>query len=104
MKFRIFTLLIFSFCLFYGKNLSIKADKQNHNITLQRFPEVQYVSVMSNTPIEPPFIKAFVATPDLEIGQTYLNDDYSGIDAKYVWSREIAGQNIKIHDVEYGLI
>ncbi|MCS3868657.1 hypothetical protein J3D55_001573 [Chryseobacterium ginsenosidimutans] len=100
MKFRIFTLLIFSFCLFYGQNLPDKADKQNHNITLQRFPEVEDVSVMNNTPIEPPFIKAFIATPDLEIGQAYLNDDYSGIAAKYAWSREITGQNIKIHDVE----
>jgi hypothetical protein len=94
-KFRIFPLLIFSFFLFYGQSLPIKDDKQNHTITLQRFPEVQYVSVMSTTPIEPPFIKAFVATPDLEIGQTYLNDDYSGIAAKYAWSKRSSSKILK---------
>ncbi|SHG51584.1 S8 family peptidase [Chryseobacterium sp. OV279] len=69
--------------------------------TLERFPEVEYVSVMSSTPIEPPFVKAFVATPDLESLQTYLNDN-PGINAKYAWSRGITGQNIRIRDVEYG--
>ncbi|UWX59258.1 S8 family peptidase [Chryseobacterium oranimense] len=69
--------------------------------TLEKFPEVEYVSVMSNTPIEPPFVKAFVATPDLESLQTYLNDN-PGINAKYAWSRGITGQNIRIRDVEYG--
>ncbi|SFN53029.1 Por secretion system C-terminal sorting domain-containing protein [Chryseobacterium oleae] len=75
------------------------AEKLAH--TLERFPEVEYVSVMSSTPIEPPFVKAFVATPDLESLQTYLNDN-PGINAKYAWSRGITGQNIRIRDVEYG--
>ncbi|MBL1222268.1 S8 family peptidase [Chryseobacterium sp. L7] len=69
--------------------------------TLERFPEVEYVSVMSSTPVEPPFVKAFVTTPDLESLQTYLNDN-PGINAKYAWSRGITGQNIRIRDVEYG--
>lgn len=69
--------------------------------TLERFPEVEYVSVMSSTPIEPPFVKAFITTPDLESLQTYLNDN-PGINAKYAWSRGITGQNIRIRDVEYG--
>ncbi|PQA91682.1 hypothetical protein B0A69_17965 [Chryseobacterium shigense] len=69
--------------------------------TLEKFPEIEYVSVMSSTPIEPPFVKAFVATPDLESVQTYLNDN-PGINAKYAWSRGITGQNIRIRDVEYG--
>lgn len=69
--------------------------------TLEKFPEVEYVSVMSSTPIEPPFVKAFVTTPDLESLQTYLNDN-PGINAKYAWSRGITGQNIRIRDVEYG--
>lgn len=68
---------------------------------LERFPEVEYVSVMSSTPIEPPFVKAFITTPDLESLQTYLNDN-PGINAKYAWSRGITGQNIRIRDVEYG--
>jgi hypothetical protein len=69
--------------------------------SLEKFPEVEYVSVMSNVPIEPPFIKAFVTTPDLESLQNYL-DDNPGINAKYAWSRGISGQNIRIRDVEYG--
>lgn len=69
--------------------------------TLEKFPEVEYVSVMSSTPIEPPFVKAFVTTPDFESLQTYLNDN-PGINAKYAWSRGITGQNIRIRDVEYG--
>lgn len=184
-KFKLFTLLLFSFFLFYGQNAPNKADKQNPNIyvcfskniesekaalaknpalaefvkkneisfvndfgftnrkldemirnsktnghsgesveklkrifkvniplqnnedaeklasTLEKFPEVEYVSVMSSVPIEPPFVKAFVATPDLENVQTYLNDN-PGINAKYAWSRGITGQNIRIRDVEYG--
>jgi subtilisin family serine protease len=68
---------------------------------LEKFPEVEYVCVMSSTPIEPPLVKTFVATPDLESLQTYLNDN-PGINAKYAWSRGITGQNIRIRDVEYG--
>lgn len=68
---------------------------------LEKFPEIEYVSVMSGTPVEPPFVNMFVATPDLENLQTYLNDN-PGINAKYAWSRGITGQNIRIRDVEYG--
>ncbi|AZA79195.1 T9SS C-terminal target domain-containing protein [Chryseobacterium sp. G0186] len=68
---------------------------------LEKFPEIEYVSVMSSTPIEPPFVNMFVATPDLESLQTYLNDN-PGINAKYAWSRGVTGQNIRIRDVEYG--
>lgn len=68
---------------------------------LERFPEVEYVSVMSSVPVEPPLVNMFVATPDLESVQTYLNDN-PGINAKYAWSRGITGQNIRIRDVEYG--
>lgn len=68
---------------------------------LQKFPEVEYVSVMSHVPVEPPFINTFVVTPDLESVQTYLNDN-PGINAKYAWSRGITGQNIRVRDVEYG--
>ncbi|MGG5208720.1 S8 family peptidase [Chryseobacterium sp. MIQD13] len=84
-------------------NLPLQNNKEAENLarTLEKFPEVEYVSVMSSTPIEPPFVKAFVATPDLESLQTYLNDN-PGINAKYAWSRGITGQNIRIHDVEYG--
>ncbi|WP_160139193.1 S8 family peptidase [Chryseobacterium sp. c4a] len=69
--------------------------------TLEKFPEIEYVSVMSSSPVEPPLVNMFVATPDLENVQTYLNDN-PGINAKYAWSRGITGQNIRIRDVEYG--
>ncbi|WP_048504622.1 S8 family peptidase [Chryseobacterium angstadtii] len=87
----------------FRMNVSLQSDKEAENVarTLEKFPEVEYVSVMSSTPIEPPFTKAFVATPDLESLQTYLNDN-PGINAKYAWSRGITGQNIRIRDVEYG--
>lgn len=69
--------------------------------TLEKFPEIEYVSVMSGTPVEPPLVKLYTVTPDLESQQTYLNDN-PGINAKYAWSRGITGQNIRIRDVEYG--
>ncbi|MDR6923176.1 MULTISPECIES: S8/S53 family peptidase [Chryseobacterium] len=68
---------------------------------LEKFPEIEYVSVMSGTPIEPPLVKMYTVTPNLESLQTYLNDN-PGINAKYAWSRGITGQNIRIRDVEYG--
>jgi len=84
-------------------NLPSQSDEEAEQLahTLEKFPEVEYVSVMSSNPIEPPFVKAFVTTPDLESLQTYLNDN-PGINAKYAWSRGITGQNIRIRDVEYG--
>jgi len=84
-------------------NLPLHTNEEAEQLarTLEKFPEVEYVSVMSSTPIEPPFVKAFVTTPDLESLQTYLNDN-PGINAKYAWSRGITGQNIRIRDVEYG--
>lgn len=69
--------------------------------TLEKFPEIEYVSVMSGTPVEPPLVKIYTVTPDLESQQTYLNDN-PGINARYAWSRGITGQNIRIRDVEYG--
>ena len=33
--------------------------------TLEKFPEIEYVSVMSGTPVEPPLVNMFVATPAL---------------------------------------
>lgn len=84
-------------------NLPSQSSEETEKLAriLERFPEVEYVSVMSSTPVEPPFVKAFVTTPDLESLQTYLNDN-PGINAKYAWSRGITGQNIRIRDVEYG--
>ncbi|SIS56840.1 Por secretion system C-terminal sorting domain-containing protein [Chryseobacterium joostei] len=87
----------------FKANFHLKNDETSQKLiqTLERFPEIEYVSVMSGTPIEPPVVNMFVATPDLESLQTYLNDN-PGINAKYAWSRGITGQNIRIRDVEYG--
>nr|WP_315032717.1 S8 family peptidase [uncultured Chryseobacterium sp.] len=87
----------------FKANLPLQNEELSQKLiqVLERFPEVEYASVMSSTPIEPPLINMFVATPDLESLQTYLNDN-PGINAKYAWSRGITGQNIRIRDVEYG--
>ncbi|NIF07560.1 S8 family serine peptidase [Chryseobacterium sp. Tr-659] len=87
----------------FKASLSFQNEETSQKIiqTLERFPEIEYVSVMSSTPIEPPLVNMFVVTPDLESLQTYLNDN-PGINAKYAWSRGITGQNIRVRDVEYG--
>ncbi len=87
----------------FKANLPLQNEEATQKLVqaLERFPEVEYVSVMSNVPVEPPLVNMFVATPDLESLQTYLNDN-PGINAKYAWSRGITGQNIRIRDVEYG--
>ncbi|MDN3694980.1 S8 family serine peptidase [Chryseobacterium tructae] len=87
----------------FKANVPVQNDDtfQRLTQTLEKFPEIEYVSVMSSTPIEPPLVNMFVTTPDLESVQTYLNDN-PGINAKYAWSRGITGQNIRIRDVEYG--
>lgn len=68
---------------------------------LESFEEVEYVSFVSNTPVQPPFIHTLVETPDLEPNQGYL-DSTSGIDARYAWSLGITGQNVNVIDIEYG--
>ncbi|MDH6252180.1 subtilisin family serine protease [Chryseobacterium sp. H1D6B] len=68
---------------------------------LEKFPQIEYASLISNSPIEPPFKTALVTTPNLESSQTYLLSN-PGIDANYAWSIGITGQNIKVRDVEYG--
>lgn len=70
---------------------------------LEDFREVEYVSLISNTPIEPPrILKTFTEeTPNLESFQNYLLQD-PGIDVKYAWSIGIIGQNVNVKDVEYG--
>ena len=68
---------------------------------LESFEEVEYVSFISNSPIQPPFIKTLAVTPDLEPNQGYLNEAL-GINARYAWSLGITGQNVDVIDIEYG--
>lgn len=69
---------------------------------LEQFDEVEYVSLMSNEPVEPPKI-ATMATPtaNLESLQTYFTGS-AGIGADYAWNKGINGEGITIRDVEYG--
>lgn len=87
----------------FKAKLPLQKDKSSKELVqvLEKFPEIEYVSVMRSTPIKPPSVHRFTATPDLEDLQTYLDED-PGINAKYAWSRGITGQNIRIRDVEYG--
>ncbi|KPH11217.1 S8 family peptidase [Chryseobacterium sp. ERMR1:04] len=69
--------------------------------SFEKFPEIEYASILSNEPIEPPSTATFVITPNLEASQTYLFDN-PGINVNYAWSRGITGQNVRVRDVEYG--
>ncbi len=70
----------------------------------EKFDEVEYASLMSNEPVQPPIVTKFsyAATPNLESLQTYFFDN-PGISADYAWSIGITGNGIKLRDVEYGL-
>ena len=70
---------------------------------LENFSEVEYVSLISNEPIEPPYKLDMKkeTTPSFENLQTYLFQD-PGINVAYAWSIGVAGEGIKIRDVEYG--
>lgn len=70
---------------------------------LESFPEVDYVSLMSNEPIEPPYFveERAAPTPNLEFMQNYFYGN-PGISADYAWSKGISGQGITVRDVEYG--
>lgn len=69
----------------------------------EKFPEVEYASIVSNEPITPPFIyNTTTVTPNLEEYQNYLLDN-PGINANYAWSRGITGNNVRVRDIEYGL-
>lgn len=69
--------------------------------SLEKFSEIEYASILSNEPIEPPATATFVITPNLEASQTYLFEN-PGINVNYAWSRGITGQNVRVRDVEYG--
>lgn len=69
--------------------------------SFEKFSEIEYASILSNEPIEPPATATFVITPNLEASQTYLFEN-PGINVNYAWSRGITGQNVRVRDVEYG--
>jgi len=69
--------------------------------SFEKFSEIEYASILSNEPIQPPAAGTFVITPNLEASQTYLFEN-PGINVNYAWSRGITGQNVRVRDVEYG--
>ncbi|WP_313376845.1 S8/S53 family peptidase [Chishuiella sp.] len=79
-----------------------KEDLQRLVKQLESEKDIEYVSLIENTPIAPPFIRnKSTKTPDLESYQSYIESN-PGLDFKYAWSIGIAGQNINVLDVEYG--
>jgi len=68
---------------------------------LEALKEVEYVSLISLTPIQPPF-DIPPPTPNFEYLQTYLEPD-PGVDMRYAWSRGLTGEGIRVRDIEYGV-
>ncbi len=64
------------------------------------FKGVEYVNLMSTTPIKPPGDIAPV-TPDYEPNQTYIEVN-PGVNMRYAWNLGQIGSGINIRDVEYG--
>ncbi|MEY5048795.1 MAG: hypothetical protein RLZZ175_2154 [Bacteroidota bacterium] len=70
---------------------------------LESLPYVEYVALEPVTTILPPTV-----TPDFTLYQYYQKDTVSvkdniiGINIEYAWSKGIAGQGVKIADIEWG--
>lgn len=68
----------------------------------EKYDFVEYAALEPIEPIAPP------STPDLTSYQHYKYDQYTGgtnvygIDAEYAWSIGVAGQGVKIADIEWG--
>ena len=68
----------------------------------EKYSFVEYATLEPVDPIAPP------STPDLTGYQHYKYDQYTGgtnvygIDAEYAWSIGVAGQDVKIADIEWG--
>ncbi|WP_272689992.1 S8 family serine peptidase [Providencia sp. PROV152] len=83
-------------------------DEQLNKIIkkLSLLPYFEYVQKISEVP--PPTVSLQTSsydTPDFTYRQTYKNGfmgNYSGIDMEYAWSLGIAGQGIRIADIEWG--
>jgi hypothetical protein len=67
---------------------------------LELLDEIEYASLVSLTPILPPW-DIPPPTPNFEYLQTYLEPD-PGVDMRYAWSLGLIGEGIRVRDVEYG--
>lgn len=68
-------------------------------LALEKMDEVEYCSLMTNTPIQPPFDIAPV-TPLFESQQTYMSA--MAVNMEYAWNMGLNGQGMILKDIEYG--
>ncbi len=71
---------------------------------LEGFKEVDFCSLISLQPIEPPIMPPSdipPATPDYETFQSYIGPN-PGVNMSYAWGLGLSGSGIRIRDVEYG--
>jgi subtilisin family serine protease len=68
---------------------------------LELLDAVEYVSLVSLSPIEPPYDILPPPTPNYEYLQTYL-DPNPGVNIRHAWSLGLIGEGIRVRDVEYG--
>ena len=66
----------------------------------EKLEKVNYASLISLTPIKPPFDIAPV-TPNFQPNQTYIGPN-PGLNMQYAWDLGIKGNGIRVRDVEYG--
>lgn len=67
---------------------------------LEKLSQVEYCSLMSLQPINPPG-DIFPTTTNYEPNQTYLSAN-PGVNMTYAWGLGLTGSGIRIRDVEYG--
>lgn len=72
---------------------------------LEAFKEVDFCSLLSLNPIDPPFLlppsDIPPATPDYESFQNYIGAD-PGVNMTYAWGMGLNGAGVRIRDCEYG--
>ncbi|WP_294818849.1 S8 family peptidase [uncultured Flavobacterium sp.] len=68
---------------------------------LEKLDGVEYCSLMSAHPIQPPY-DIMPVTPNREPLQLYLNASI-GVNMDYAWNMGLNGQGMRIRDIEYGL-
>lgn len=68
--------------------------------TFEKFDNVNYASLISLTPIKPPFDIAPI-TPNFQPNQMYIGSN-PGLNMQYAWDLGLKGSGIRVRDVEYG--